>query len=56
MGNISEKMAEKIKKHILCLKLFSENCDGYETKWKNHGRVRQVTVDSMAHAHYMLDT
>jgi hypothetical protein len=33
--NVSEKIAEKIKTHISCIKPFSENRAAYEIMWKN---------------------
>ena len=57
MRNISEKVVEKIKTHILCstyLFVF-ENLAVYEIMWKSI-RVRHATDYNMAHGLYMLDT
>jgi len=35
MRNVSDKIIEKIKTHILCLATFSENRTVYEIMWKN---------------------
>jgi hypothetical protein len=35
MRNVSEKIVEKIKTHISCSVIFSENRAVYEIMWKN---------------------
>jgi len=47
------QVVEKIKKNILCsITLFRQSAV-YEIMWK---RARRATDDSMAHAHFMVDT
>jgi hypothetical protein len=43
----------KIKKHILCSVTLFRQSALYEIMWKRAG---QATDDSIAHAHFMVDT
>jgi hypothetical protein len=56
MRNISDKVVEKVKTHILCSNTFfpPENRVVDEIVWKKFRRVGQTTDDNMAHAHCML--
>ena len=55
MRNVSDKVEEKIKTHILCsVPIFSENRAVYEII-KKYGTDGQTTVENMAHVHCMLD-
>ena len=59
MRNVSDKIVEKIKTHILCSMnffFFLENHVFYEIMWKNIVEAGQATDDNMAHALCMLDT
>jgi hypothetical protein len=59
MRNISEKVAEKIKTHILCsitflfLFFFRKSCLSLNVE--QDSGTGQATDDNMANAHYMLD-
>jgi hypothetical protein len=56
MRNDSDKIAEKIKTHILwSITFFSQNCAVYEIMWENSVE-QDRTHENMAHAHSMLDT
>jgi hypothetical protein len=47
MRNFRTKVGHKIKIHILCSKLSSENRATYEIIWKNTVKSRQATDDNM---------
>ena len=53
---LSQKFAEKIKKHILCSIIIFLNCVFYELMWKNIVQPGQATDGNMAQAHCMHDT
>ena len=56
MGNVSTKVVEEIKTHILCSITFlkKNSCHLWDNVEK-YCRVGQATDDNMAHAHCMLD-
>jgi len=56
MRNVSHKVAEKTKRHILYYVTFFENRAIDGIMWKNFVERGQATADNMAHAHCMLDT
>ena len=48
MRNVSVKIVENIKTHILCsITFFFENCAVYETMWKKYGTARQAADDDI---------
>ena len=56
MRNVSDKVLQKIKTHILCsINPFRESCISWNHT-ENSCRAGQATDDNMAHAYYMLNT
>jgi hypothetical protein len=58
MRNISEKVVEKIKMHVLYSSTFFGNHAIYEIMWKKYCRALEPTEDNvyhMAHTHGVLD-
>jgi hypothetical protein len=57
MRNVSQKIVEKIKTHIVFSKmLFFTKIILFMRQCRNICRVGQATDESIAHAHCMLDT
>jgi hypothetical protein len=57
MGNVSDKVVEKIKAHVLCaITFFLSKIVLFQKKKKKYCRAGQATDDNTAHVQCMLDT
>jgi len=56
MRNVSDKLAEKIKTHILYLITFLRKSCSLRENVENYWRAGEVTEDNMVQSHYVLRT